>query len=340
MKVLQLSILSLLVAASMSISAFGQNCAKSLEKNVSYSSGPLIQSKDVIFHSPTISNNKDLSFAVNDSSRLFVHFDLTYGTWRVGSKVEFTFESGATVNLQITKWETERSGSYSAKRYDCQITSRDDLDKFYLEKIEKVNVHCVGRTFDFSSKKSQKLNQYFRCTADAVGIDRVNYRPAKKSEADPYVDNTIVVSFGNDNNNSSSNYDHVNCEYEKNEVDEFTGEKVTITKMATLGPKLTGQAHLLNGKTFLNFKYAGSLGCANVDSYIIILFADGTTLKLMNLAKEDCGENPMLKVEITDKMSIMKVRDIEKIRIGFSDGTADVVVADCCFIKGILHKCL
>lgn len=335
-KVKLISILTLTVLIGLGANA--QNCSKNLERNDSYSSGPLIQSKDLIFHSPTISNTKDISFIVKDSSRIFVHFDITYGTWRVGSKIEFTFESGSSVTTYITNWEAEQTGSYSAKRYDAQIGSRDDLDKFYLENIQKINVTSEGRTYDFSFKKASKLNQFFKCTADAVGIDNINFRTANKSQADPYVDNTIVVSFGN--NNQQSNYDNVNCEYEKNEVDEFTGNKTTITKMAVLGANLNGQAHHINGKTFLNFAYTLPMGCVNVDSYVIILFADGSTEKLLNVSKEDCGSAPMLKVEITDKMSIFKVRDIEKIRIVMTDGTADVILNDREFIKGLLHKCI
>ena len=335
MKTLQLSILALF---------FGLNaqaqCSKDLEKHEEYSSGPMIQSKDVIFHSPSLSSNKDISFVVKDSTRLYVHFDITYGTWRVGSNVEFKFESGAKVMTEIKHWESEVKGSYQAKRYDCQIENRDDLDRFYLERIEKITVHCVGRTFEISKKKRSKINQYFQCTVNTAGIDKINYRSAVKSEPDPYTDNTIVIGFGSDNITNNETYDNVTCEYEKNEVDEFTGDKTTITKQVKLGENLFAQVHHINGKTFLNVQYVGALGCANVESYVYFKFADASTEKFMNLSGEDCGDNPTLKIELTDKMSIMKVRDIEKIRIGYSDGHADVVVIDKKLIRGILNKCL
>ena len=334
MKTLQLSIIALL----FSFGAQAQ-CSKLLEKHEDYSSGPIIQSKDVVFDSPTISNTKDISFLVKDSSRLFVHFDITYGNWNVGSRVEFIFESGASVNTVISHWESEQKGSYRAKRYDCQIESRDDVDRFYLENLQKVKIHGVGRTYDISTKKRKKLNSYFQCTANTLGIDKINYNKAIKDEPDPYVDNTITISFGNDSPQTNT-WDNINCEYEKNEVDEFTGDKTTITKTVQLADNLNAQVHHINGKTFLNIQYIGALGCANVESFIIIKFTDASTLKFMNLAKEDCGDNPMLKVELTEKMSIMKVRDIEKIRVSYSDAHADVTVADQKLIRGILNKCL
>jgi hypothetical protein len=323
---------------------FGLNaqaqCSKQLEKNENYSSGPIIQSKDIVFHSPSLSNNKDISFVVKDSSRLFVHFDITYGTWRVGSNVEFKFQSGATVTTEIKLWESEIKGSYTAKRYDCQIENRDDVERFMLEDIEKITVHCVGRTFEISTKKRKRIRSYLECTVNTVGLEKINYRSAVKSEADPYVDNTIVVSFGNDNQSSKDNYDHIDCDYEKNEVDDFTGDKTTITKFKNLGENLSIQMQHINGKTFLNLQYIGVLGCANVESFVIFKFSDATTLKFMNLSKEDCGDNPILKIDLTNKMSIMKIRNIEKIRVTYSDGHADVIAIDQKLVKGILNKCL
>ena len=332
-KTLQLSIIAILFSF-----ASQAQCSRDLEKHEEYSSGPIIISKDVVFHSPSISSNKDISFFVKDSSRLYVHFDITYGTWRVGSRVEFKFESGATVDTEIKHWESEVKGSYQAKRYDCQIESRDDVDRFYLENLQKVTVHCIGRTYEISKKKRKKIKQYFQCTANTVGIDNINYHPAQKSDPDPYVDNTIIIGFGNDN--QAETWDDVNCEYEKNEVDEFTGDKTTITKQVKLGDNLIAQVHHINGKTFLNVQYTQPLGCANVESFVIFKFTDASTLQFMNLSGEDCGDNPTLKIELTDKMSIMKVRDIEKVRVSYSDNHADVVVIDQKLIRGILNKCI
>lgn len=329
-----------LLALFILLGGFAQaQCSKDLEKHEQYSSGPIIHSKDVIFHAPTISNNKDIAFYVKDSSRMFVHFDITYGTWRVGSKVEFTFESGRKVETYISKWESEVKGSYSAKRYDCQIMSRDDIDRFYLENVQKITVHCVGRTFELSKRKRKKLNEYFQCAANTVGIENINYHPAEKMNADPYNENTIVVSFGNENN-AQPTFEDINCEYEKNEVDEFTGDKNTLTKLTPISDKLKVQIHHIKGKTFLNFYYDGVLGCSNPDSYIYFKFKDASTEKFMNVGKEDCGENPMLKIEITDKISILKVRDIEKIRVGYSDAHADVTVKKQQYIRGVLNKCI
>ncbi|UKN01001.1 hypothetical protein K6119_14795 [Paracrocinitomix mangrovi] len=336
MKRLILGILTTILALNINA-----QCSKDLVTNEDYSTGPMILTKDQVFDSPTITNKKDLAFAVKDSSRLFAHFEITYGTWRVGSKIDFTFQSGKVVSTYISKWESERSGSYTVKRYDCQITSRDDLDVFYLENITKITVACVGKTYNVSIKKARKITQYFQCAVNTLGIDNINYNTAQKSDPDPYVDNTIIVSFGNDNSNTASDdFSDIECNYEMNEVDEFTGDKTTLTKTFKLSDKLTGQIHHINGKTFLNFFYAGPLGCSDVESYAIIKFTDASTLKFTNLAPKDCGDNPMLKIELTDKMSILKVRDIEKIRVGYSDSHADVTVSNQKLIRGILNKCL
>lgn len=332
--------LQLLFAALLFTFIGHTQCSKLLEKHIEYDSGPIIQSKDVVFHSPSMSNNKDISFVVKDSSRLFVHFDITYGTWRVGSKVEFKFESGAKVVTEIKHWESEVKGSYQAKRYDCQIESRDDVDRFFLEPLQKVTVTAVGRTFEISTKKRKKIKQLFECTVNTVGIENINYTPAAKSDPDPYVDNSISISYGGNNGTQQETFDDFNCEYEKNQVDEFTGDKTTITKSIVWAENLNIQVQHLNGKTFLDVQYLGALGCANVQSFVIIKFADASTLQLMNVAGEDCGENPTLKVELTDKISILKVRDIEKIRVSYSDGHVDLTVNDKKYIRAVLTKCM
>ena len=331
--------LFILLALSFFALATYSQCTGNLEEYEDYNTGPILITKDIVFDAPTISINKDIAVAVKDSSRLFIHFDVMASTWQVGTRVEFKFESGAVVNTYITKSESEKTGSYVVKRYDCQIESRKDLDVFYLQDLKKFTIHSIGRTYDLSAKKSKKFKEYFKCAANTVGIENVNYKKAKVSDADPYVDNTIVVSFGNQNN-SNPQYDNVKCEYEKNVVDEFTGEKTTITKYATLGDKLTYQIHYVNGKTFLNFVYNGPLGCVNVESYVIIKFMDGSTEKFMNVAPEDCGDHPILKIDITDKVSILKVRDLDKIRVVLSDGNGDVVVTDRQLVKAMLNKCI
>jgi len=107
-----------------------------------------------------------------------------------------------------------------------------------------------------------------------------------------------------------------------------------------LGSQLSGQLQLLNENYYLNLFYDGALGCVNVESFIIIKFADASTLKLMNVAKEDCGGAPMLKIDLSSNMSILKVRDIEKIRISMSDAQADITLSDKMYIKNVLLKCM
>jgi hypothetical protein len=315
---------------------FSQNCSKNLSKNEKYNSGPVVESKGVTFHQPSVSNGKKISFQVKDSSRMFVHIDINYGTWQVGTKVELIFNSGEKVTTYITLRETERTGSTQTKRYDCQIRDRKDVDMLYQNKIAKITVHSIGQTFDLSAKKADKIKDLFTCTADAVGISNVNYRSAKKSAPDPYTENTIVVSIGGTNNDMFD----VECEYEKNEIDEFTGEKSVVTKVMKIGTNLNMNASKLNGAILLKFQYIGLLGCSNIDSHIILKFMDGTTLKMANAAKEDCGENPFITADVTKLVSKLKVKNIEKIRVVYSDGQADIEVSQPDIIRGILNKCL
>lgn len=307
-------------------------------KNESFDSGKIIESKEVTFHQPTISNSKQISFHVKNKDRFFVHIDINYGTWQVGTKIDLVFESGEKVTTYITLRETERTGSTQTKRYDCQITDRKTLDKIYLHTISKITVHCIGQTFDLPSNKSKKVKAYFNCVVNTIGADKINFEPAEKSAPDPYTDNTIIVGFGNTDNTDLQ--PDVKCEYEKNQVDEFTGDKTVVTKTAILGDKLTGYLEVLGGSTFLNLNYDGLLGCVNVESFIIIKFMDASTLNLMNLAKEDCGENPTLKVDLTSNIAKLKIRDIEKIRISMSDGQADITIKQPDYIRGVLIKCL
>ena len=101
---------------------------------------------------------------------------------------------------------------------------------------------------------------------------------------------------------------NTNCKYTKNKIDDFSGEKMRVTKSIFLGKsdikkKLYFYYSSIsdeNGNTiFLNFTGFGDLGCLTpTSSKVILKFEDDEMLELKYIGKTDCSNDPDLSTVI------------------------------------------
>ena len=82
----------------------------------------------------------------------------------------------------------------------------------------------------------------------------------------------------------------------KNETDDFTGEVKRITETYTVAEGaglLSISVGRFDQKYFMYVNSTYDLGCSGaLNNSIIFKFTDGTTLKLEDKAKIDCGDDP------------------------------------------------
>tara|TARA_R110002020_G_scaffold380403_1_gene591624 strand:+ start:249 stop:707 length:459 start_codon:yes stop_codon:yes gene_type:complete len=113
----------------------------------------------------------------------------------------------------------------------------------------------------------------------------------------------------------------------KNETDDFTGEVIRVTKTYTIAEgvgKLSISVGRINETYFMYVNSTQDLGCAGaVNNSIIFKFTDGTTLKLEDQAKIDCGDNPTSLFQLN--LVSLEGKQIEKLRFQMSEYYDDCV---------------
>ncbi len=113
----------------------------------------------------------------------------------------------------------------------------------------------------------------------------------------------------------------------KNETDDFTGEILRITETYTVAEGI-GELSIGVGRFDQTYvMYVSStvdLGCVGAaGNYIMLKFTDGTTLKLKDKAKIDCGDDPT-SLFLLDLASL-EGKQIEKLRYNRSEYYDDCV---------------
>ena len=143
----------------------------------------------------------------------------------------------------------------------------------------------------------------------------------------------------------------INCEYYKNEIDDFSGDEKIWTKTMTFGETQTGhktkfqlRATKSKGNTVIaiSFTRFGDIGCVSqMSSTAKLKFSDGEFIELTHFGNTDCGDylefmsilhssdGALGELIITEedwvKFNTMK---IEMIRIQGSEYYTDVVIDD------------
>ncbi len=129
-------------------------------------------------------------------------------------------------------------------------------------------------------------------------------------------------------------YNACECALEKNEIDEFTGYAGTSTKKEVIRNsefwRVYCSAARVEDTYVLALINGGNLvGCASPnDSYVILKFTDGTTLKMPHKGNIDCGSKPTFLCEINDDMEVLLTKTVAKIRFSGTERFKDITLND------------
>jgi hypothetical protein len=121
--------------------------------------------------------------------------------------------------------------------------------------------------------------------------------------------------------------------WDKNEIDEFTGDTVRITKYErvtqTFWYNVTFSIIQYNSEVVLKAQYTGStkseIVCKDEDSKIIFKFETGDTHQLIPTGEIDCG-NGTISIYYPlayDDIKLLVSKSIEKYRIYYTDAYVD-----------------
>ena len=120
------------------------------------------------------------------------------------------------------------------------------------------------------------------------------------------------------------------CDYLKNETDEFTGQRTIATKSLTIAPGVQASFMRVGKLTAMNIAVT-DLGCVSSDSYVILLYTDSTTQQIDHAIGVACDSPVFMGL-------IGQGKKVAKIRIHFTT-TKDVVIDDQDFLIDGL-KCI
>lgn len=130
------------------------------------------------------------------------------------------------------------------------------------------------------------------------------------------------------------------CNYNKKEIDEFTGDKKIVLEPQKIAKKkyykLYAYLARVGDQRVVYLNYYRDMGCASYDSYAIFKFADGTTAKVKHGADTDCDDYPTFIALIDNVADELKSKKLEKIRLGMSDYYDDIEIEETdYFMKNI-----
>jgi len=142
----------------------------------------------------------------------------------------------------------------------------------------------------------------------------------------------------------------INCDYYKNEIDDFTGDEKLWTKSITIGKtklkhkvkfQLRATKSKSNNVIAISFTGFGDIGCVSSTSTAKLKFSDGEFVELKHFGDTDCGDilafltilhssdarfsELTIDEEDWEKFNTMK---IEMIRIQGSKYYTDVIIDD------------
>lgn len=138
---------------------------------------------------------------------------------------------------------------------------------------------------------------------------------------------------------------HAQCDYSRNEVDEFTGRKITTTKLSKAKTKADISVALYVSAGSVSDKEdstqtltlalipSTAVGCVSSSSKAIFLWADGMTEEITHAGSIECG-NPSHLI-IMQEGSRLLTEQPTKVRLYFTKGYVDVELLDDSIIKAL-----
>ena len=122
------------------------------------------------------------------------------------------------------------------------------------------------------------------------------------------------------------------CDYMKNEVDEFTGKVNKVLNWKEVAKNDIGKMHIslryLDG-AYMALGYSGDVGCVTSEGKIMIKLEDGEMVTLKNFGDIDCGDTPSFLFDIfPEDITKLSSSPISKIRLYGSDAYSDLDPTD------------
>lgn len=147
-----------------------------------------------------------------------------------------------------------------------------------------------------------------------------------------YVESNVEPSSGN-NSKRDSLVGAKKCTLTKDEIDEFTGQRRRVVKSEVIGLSKVGDLTLyavrIDEAFALYLSTTADLGCVSSNNAsATIKFGDGSILKLSHGGKVDCGEDVTLVALVTDELEALRSKDVEKIRLNFTEYYDDYEISN------------
>lgn len=323
--------------------AQAQNCSKYLQRESSMKGNFIddltIHTKEIVYSQPTIIDTRAASFRVMDGKRFYFHLssgnsrDLIYG-----SDVIVTFDDDYELLLRIEQKDRIMVGTESVTHANCRVYKKEDVKKFYTHKVKKIKLMGTKQEFIFTKKEKTKLQYCAHCIIDKVGLDNVNYDSERKTKLIPDLSG---ASFDVSSSSMVIMAGSIKCNFAVDSLDaKGKPYRESETKSIVSSPfELQAKIEQSNGEIWLNLTYQKDLGCVNKDSYIIFKFKDETTKKFNHQGKDDCSEIPVFRMNVTHYKEDFWMREMEVIRISYSEYYADLGVSNPTWLGSFLRYC-
>lgn len=321
--------------------SFSQACKKytMTDATDNFTGEPAYFTKKIVYSQPTVEQSRSISFRIQDDKRVFLH--LTSGKSQdivFGSDVLLTFADGETMTLQIEQVEKIKEGTVYVTHGNCRIYYKHDLERFYTHKLVSINILAPRLEFEFTKQKQTAILASALCLAEYNGIDNLNFSSERNTTLTPDPSATSFMSTGGFVSIGGS----IKCEYDTDTlIDGKNQIRISKPREIAASPyKLHVQVSLDDNKIKLLFKYASDLGNINSSSYILFKFNDESVQRFKHAGSNQNDSQPVFEVDITTYKDVFMTKDIDRIRLSYSEYYTDLNVSNARYIADYLRYCL
>lgn len=330
------------IALLFVMSSHGQACKKYIEKDAidEFTGEAAYYTTRVVFSQPTVEDSRTVSFRIMDDKRMYLH--LTSGQSKdivFGSDIVFTFDDGEELTLQVEQISKEKEGTVHVTHGNCRIYYKRDVERFYTNKVTSINLLASRQQYDINKNDQTNILASALCLIEGFGVDNLNFDSERNTTLIP---DPSAASFSTGSSSFVSISTNMKCEFETDTLLDG-GNIVKLSKpkeLASSPYKLFAQISLKDEKVKLLLTYGIDLGNLNADSYVLFKFTDGTFQKFNHSGAAVNSQKPTFEADITLYKDDFMKKDLEAIRINYSEYYADMSVGAKTYIADFLRYCL
>lgn len=328
----------ILIGLFVSSLAIGQKCNKYTDRNARdlFTGDTILASREIIYSQPTIEVSRTISFQVQDNNRVFLHLssgrsqDLLFG-----SEVELTFENDEQLILRIEQMNRVKEGTVMITHANCRIYYQADVERFYQTHLKSIKLDGSRLEFSFDKGEKTKILAGMLCLVENIGIGNLNFSSERKTKLVP--DGSFAAISGSFVTVSGS----VKCDFELDTlIDGKEVIKLSKPREISSSPnKLMAQIRKQGEKFTLYLTYNSDLGNINANAYALFKFSDGTSHKFKHIGEYSNEEKPVFEIDITLYRDMFMSKDLEGIRLSYSEYYADLIVSNKRYLADFLRYC-